>query len=240
MTNLKPGFFFPKLLQMLNVQLYLLIIIILLAGYIVFLHIKLVRRDIRIENLLMQIDNQVQSTTLEEIKDEKLFSTEVMNFIFEYEYKAKIYLHYTKLKSDAENIIKEGFRFADSFYKTAFSVTEDKLDLFMKHNGKKLFGDYVVVICISNEIINYYNNEIVKAGLKNCRYETILTEKPPEKNDNSDNIYLLPSKYIKGIFNHRTGEIAVNPEFDPDYSSPWFIKNLEQIKNAPNQSKYIA
>jgi len=216
---------------MLNVQLYLLILVILLAGYIVFLHIKLVKRDIRIENLLRQIENPAQAIQIEEIRSEKLFSPELMNFIFEYENKAKIYLHYTKFKNDAENIIKEGFRFADSFYKTAFPVTKDKLDLFIKHNSKKFFGDYVVVICISNEIVNYYNNEIVKAGLKNCRYETILTEKPSEKNDNSDNVYILPSKYIKGVFNHRTGETVVNPEFDPDYSSPWFITNLERIKN---------
>ncbi|HCI55676.1 MAG TPA: hypothetical protein PLN06_01530 [Bacteroidales bacterium] len=224
---------------MLDVQLYLLIFIIFLAGYIVFLHIKLVKRDIKIENLLRQIENPAQSIKLEEIKDEKLFSRDVMNFIFEFQNTAKIYLHYTKLKSDAENIIKEGFRFVDSFYRTAFPATDDKLELFIKHNSKKLFGDYVVVICISNEIINYYNNEIVKAGLKNCRYENILTEKPPEKNDNSDNVYILPSKYIKGFFNHCTGEIIVNSEFDPDYSSPWFIKNLEQMKNAPNQSKFI-
>jgi len=166
----------------------------------------------------------------DELRSEKILDEDVMKFMLEYEDRAKIYLHYTKFKSDAENILKEGFRFAESFYKTAFSVTSDRLDLLVKHNGKRYYGDYVIVICISDRIIKYYNDEIAKAGIKNCNYENILTERPPEKNDNADTVYVLPSKYIKGIINHRTGEIIKNPDFDPDYSSPWFEINIEKMK----------
>jgi len=211
-------------------EIFLLIVILILAGYIAYLHTKLIKRDLQFESLLKKMVVSESPTKYDELRSEKILDEDVMKFMLEYEDRAKIYLHYTKFKSDAENILKEGFRFAESFYKTAFSVTSDRLDLLVKHNSKRYYGDYVIVICISDRIIKYYNDEIAKAGIKNCNYENILTERPPEKNDNADTVYVLPSKYIKGIINHRTGEIIKNPDFDPDYSSPWFEINIEKMK----------
>lgn len=214
-----------------SMQVFLLVIIFILTGYIVYLHLKLIKRDIRIDSLLAKMAEAGINTGFREIKDEKLFDQEILSFIYENNDLTKIYLHYTRQKSDAENIMKEGFRFADSFYKTAFPVTGDRLDLAIKHQSKRYYGDYIIVISISEEIIRYYNNAITAAGIRNCHYENILTERPPEKNDNSDTVYTLPSKYIKGIINHRTGEITANEGFDPFYSSPWFEKNLERIRD---------
>ncbi|HOK26143.1 MAG TPA: hypothetical protein P5320_02615 [Bacteroidales bacterium] len=211
-------------------EIFLLIVILILAGYIAYLHTKLIKRDLQFESLLKKMVVSESPAKYDELRSEKILDEDVMKFMLEYEDRAKIYLHYTKFKSDAENILKEGFRFAESFYKTAFSVTSDRLDLLVKHNSKRYYGDYVIVICISDRIIKYYNDEIAKAGIKNCNYENILTERPPEKNDNADTVYVLPSKYIKGIINHRTGEIIKNPDFDPDYSSPWFEINIEKMK----------
>jgi len=214
-----------------GMEIFLLIVILLLAIYIAYLHTKLIKRDIQFETLLKKTAFPKEVSNFDELRNEKIFDDDVLKFILEYENRAKIYLHYTKFRSDAENILKEGFRFAESFYKTAFSVTSDRLDLLIKHNSKRYYGDYVVVICISDKIIKYYNDEIAKAGIKNCHYENILTERPPEKNDNADTVYVLPAKYIKGIINHRTGEIIKNPDFDPDYSSPWFELNIEKLKS---------
>jgi len=108
-------------------------------------------------------------------------------------------------------------------------VTRDRLELIVKHNSKKYFGEFVVVICIAETIIRFYNDEILKAGVKNCHFENILTERPPDKNDNADTIYILPPKYIKGFINYSTGEIFSNPVYNYNYTSPWFSINLSKL-----------
>jgi hypothetical protein len=130
----------------------------------------------------------------------------------------------------ALNILSEGFKFVDSFYKTALPVSNDRLDLLIKHNNKKFYGDYIIVICIANEIVRLYSDEIEMAGIKNYSFENILTESPPFKNENAEITYLLPSQYIKGYINYRTGEIITNPVFNPLFSSPGFSQNINRIK----------
>jgi hypothetical protein len=87
------------------------------------------------------------------------------------------------------------------------------------------------LISISNDIVNFYSMELVKAGIRNYTFENILTEIPPLKNENSDIVYQLSPRFIKGYINHRTGKIVRNPEFDPWYNSPLFMKNIGLLKN---------
>jgi hypothetical protein len=161
---------------------------------------------------------------------DKFLEESTLNFILENEKNLKIYMHYTKKESDALNILREGFKFADSFYKTALPVSNDKLDLITKHNRRKSFGEYLIVICISNDIVNFYSLESEKAGLKKYSFENILTETPPSRNDNADLVYQLPAQFIKGYLNHRTGEIVNNPVYDPTYNSPLFMKNIDLLR----------
>jgi hypothetical protein len=135
-------------------------------------------------------------------------------------------MHYTRDEADARNIVRVGFRFANSFYKTALPVTRDKLDMIIKHNSQKYYGHYLVILSISKDIVNRYSAEIKKAGLKNISYENLLTTEPPLRNENSEPVYLLPNKFVKGYINHITGEITKNPEYDPAYNPPVFEKNL--------------
>jgi hypothetical protein len=153
-----------------------------------------------------------------------------MGFLLEDEKNSKIYIHYTKEEADAGNIIREGFRFADSFYKTALPVTHDRLDLLIKHNGRKSFGDYMVIICISEKIFGHYSEELDKYGLKGFAVENVLTVAPPFRNENGDIIYQLSNKFVKGFINHLTGEIKPNPEYNPLYDSALFVQNLELFK----------
>jgi hypothetical protein len=154
-----------------------------------------------------------------------------MGFLLEDEKNSKIYIHYTKDEADARNIIREGFRFADSFYKTALPVTHDRLDLLIKHNGRKSFGNYMVIICISEKIFHHYSGELDKKGLKGVAVENVLTVAPPFRNENADIIYQLSNKFIKGYINHQTGEIISNPDYNPLYDSALFVQNLELFKN---------
>jgi hypothetical protein len=160
----------------------------------------------------------------------KLLDDNSIKFIFENDKEIQTYSHYTKNEADAKSILQDGFRFADSFYKTALPITEDKLDLIIKHNSRKYYGEHLIIISISSDIVNFYSMELEKAGIKNYSFENVLTETPPEKNDNSDLFYQLAPQFIKGYINVRTGAIVKNPLFDPLYNSPAFMKNIELLK----------
>lgn len=140
-------------------------------------------------------------------------------------------MHYTKDETDARSILKNGFRYVDSFYKTALPASADKLDLKIKHSSRKFFGEYLIIICISNDIVNYYSSEMIKAGIKNYSFENVLTEHPPVRNENSDQVFQLAVPYIKGYLNLKTGEIIKNPVYDPWHNSTAFIHNLDFLKH---------
>ena len=161
---------------------------------------------------------------------DRLLDEKTISFIFENDKDLKIYIHYTKEESDAGSIIHDGFRFADSFYKTALPVSRDKLDLVIKHNSRKFFGEYLIVISISNDVFNFYSLELEKAGIRNYSIENILTNLPPSRNDNSDLMYQLSPQFIKGYINLRTGVIVRNQDFDPWYNSEAFMRNIDRLK----------
>jgi hypothetical protein len=226
-------------------NLFYLLIIAGLIAYIITLHIRMVRKNIFIESTVKRItglekDWKMEELLkfLEEIKKlsyystffkEKLFDEKNLGYILENTIDSKTYVHYTRDEADANSIIANGFRFADSFYKTALPITNDKLDLIIKHNSRKYFGDFVIILCISNKIISYYSAELDKAGIHNYFIENVLTESPPVKNDNSDLMFILPRQYIKGYINHRTGDVVKNEDFNPEYDSPGFKNNIELL-----------
>ncbi|MGD0340886.1 MAG: hypothetical protein ABSA76_04155 [Bacteroidales bacterium] len=229
-----------------TLEILLIIAIILLLGYIVFLHIRIVRKNLFIESTVKRLAGIEQSWSpeemmrfLHEIKKvshygtfftDKLFEEKPMGFLLEDEKNSKIYIHYTKEEADARNIIRTGFRFADSFYKTALPVSHDRLDLLIKHNGRKSFGDYLIIICISEKIFRHYSEELDKSGLKGFVVENVLTVMPPFRNENGDIIYQLSNRFVKGYINHKTGEIIANPEYNPLFDSALFMQNLDLLK----------
>jgi hypothetical protein len=228
-----------------GIDILLIILIVLLVGYVIYLHIQLAKKNLFIESTVKRLSGIEKSWSPEEMNrflheirriqhysgyfNDKLFEEKPMNFLLENKSDSKIYIHYTKEENVAKTIMDEGFRYADSFYKTALPVTNDKLDLLIKHNNRKSFGNYLLILCLSDRIIDHYTSELDKHGLKGVAVENILTETSPSINENSDTLYLLPNKYVKGFINHQTGEIAANPDFNPSYDSPAFEKNIDRL-----------
>ncbi|MDQ1332922.1 MAG: hypothetical protein QG576_957 [Bacteroidota bacterium] len=226
-------------------EILFFIFIALLLGYIVFLHIQLAKKNIFIESTVKRLSGIDKSWSAEEMMKflheirkiryyssfftDKLFEDKPLGFLLENNKNSRIFIHYTKEEQDAVNIIKEGFLFADSFYKTALPVSDDKLDLLMKHNGRKLFGNYMIILCFADRIFTHYSEELDKFGLKGFSVENLLTEAPPFRNENADIVYCLSNRFVKGYINHQTGAIMQNPEFNPLYDSPAFKKNLELL-----------
>ena len=227
------------------IEILVVIFIGALMVYIVYLHVQLTKKNIFIESTVKKltgIENNLSidemMVYLQEIQNisqyrslfkDKYLDNKTVNFILEDNKDLKIYIHYTKEKSVAESILKNGFMFSDPFYKTALSVSKDKLDMKIKHYSRKLFGDYLIIICISNDISNFYSMELKKAHVRNCSFENILTEIPPFQNESSDLIYQLAPQFVKGYIYLPTGEIFKNPWFDPNYNSANFKKNIELI-----------
>ncbi len=154
------------------------------------------------------------------------FEPDPMNFIFEDENNRLIFIHYTKDEIIAQKIIKEGFRYTETFYNTAEQVVNDKLDLMYKHNMYKYYGNYVIIIAISRNTFTHYANEVKSRGI-NVYIENIFSEIPPTLNENDDKVYTLPNKFVKGYINYESGAMVLNAHFDPNYNPPIFEKNLE-------------
>jgi hypothetical protein len=226
----------------------LILIIVALLGYITYLQIQLTKKNHFIATTVERLSHIDSSRSMEEMVafleelhkialyssyvNDKFPDKNATDFLLEKEKELKIYMHYTKEENDALNIMKTGFLFVDSFYRTALPVTSDRLDFKIKHNSRRYFGDYLVVICISEKIVSRYSSELKKKAGINFTFENILTEKPTVKNENGDIIYLLPPQFIKGYINHRTGAIVKNQSFNPAYESPAFEANIESFMNA--------
>lgn len=223
------------------------LVLVILVSYVLFLHYQLNKKNQLIEtmvgkltklekewnteqvlNLLEKLRQLSAETT---IKRDKLFEEPVMKFLFGNENDSKIFVHYTKDESIAKKIFDDGFKFVDSFEKTVEQVINDSVDLTYKHNVRKYYGKYIIVICISNAIYSHYDEELKKLNKQNLQIEQVLTEIPSCFNDNQDEIFTLSKHFIKGYVNYETGALEYNPRFNPSFNSPIFNENLNRLKS---------
>ena len=220
--------------------------IIGLLVYIVYLQLQLVKKNTLLKTFYDRIDRPDSKLNkddiirfLENIKNpdyagivtkDKFLDKKINSFLFENENEIKLFLHYTPSEHVANKIIREGFKFVNSFYKTAEYIFNDELYLIQRHHEHKQFGDFVIVICISKSIYNKFSDQLSKLRTKNIAVEQILTEQPVYKDENSEDIYTLPTQFVKGYFNYKNGIIIANPAFNPNYFSEAFNNNLQNIK----------
>jgi len=220
------------------------VLILALFIYIAYLHFILAKKNIllktyfdKIEKTDSKLDKKDIIQFLENIKNtnytkpatrDRILDKKISNFIFENENEIKLFLHYTPSEEIAKKILIEGFKFANSFYKTAEYIYNDKLYLIQRHHEHKQFGDYVIVICISKDLFNDYSEKLNGVNAKDITVEQILFEKQPYTDDNGDLIYTLPHQYIKGYFNYREGTIFENKDFNISYNSDIFTENLKK------------
>lgn len=224
-----------------------LILIIALFVYIIYLQLTLTRKNDLLKSCFKKVeltDSKLNKKDiirfLENIKNpdytkvvtkDRILDKEINSFIFENEKEVKLFLHYTSTEHVAKKILKEGFNFASSFYKTAEHIYNDELYLIQRHHEHKQFGDYVIVICISKNIFSHYSEELNNINTKNVAVEQILTESKPTTDENNEFLYTLPKQFVKGYFNFREGNVIRNTDFNPYYHSDTFDENLNKILN---------
>lgn len=223
------------------------LIIVLLFIYIIFLQLQLSKKNFLIKTYLEKFSKSEQNLAKQDIirflenlrnpgysgtvTKDKMLDKKFSSFLFENDTEIKLFLHYTPKESIAKKILSEGFRFVNSFYKTAEYIYNDELYLIHRHHEHKQYGQYVIVICISKDTYNHYSDELARRKAKNISVEQILTEDNPYIDENSDEIYIFPKQFIKGYFNYMEGTIVENPEFDYKYHSPIFDRNLKKLSN---------
>lgn len=219
-------------------------IIILLFAYIAYLHYELKQKNSRIDSLVKQQLSLQNFTSKEEIdflisklksfpyetllKPNKLLDRNAQDFLFSNFENEIIYIHYTRNQDIADSICREGFIFADSFYKTAEPVINDKLDLIYKHNLHKQFGNFVIALAFAKDVYNKYT-QLISSIKAVVNVEQIFSTLQPEPDDNNDEIYILPAQFVKGYINIETGEVVPNLNFKPNHDSPQFEENILEL-----------
>ena len=231
-------------------ELGLFLLLIVIIGY---LYLQLKKKDNYIQLIfdklniqdpglekeaLTKILSKLQIVELTKIvTKDKFFNDNILNYIFKDTKEKKLFLHYTQEKTIADKVCKEGFQFRYSFYKTAYKITRDRLDLIYKHSRSKYFGKNVLILSISTKIYNYFSEELKRISPTEAFVEQILTEVPPFHDENNDVVYTLSNKFVKGYFNYETGKITGNPEFNPNFDCDIFRKNLARLRDAYTKEK---
>jgi hypothetical protein len=219
----------------------LLLIILILVAYIASLHILLYKKKKILEQVyekMHELDNnwnkddlltflsQLKQSNVSDMLDkDHIFDKNSLDFIFENGDEVRMFIHYTKEKKIADFIMKDGFRFDTSLYKTTESVHNDMVNLTYKHSLRKHYGQYIMILGISSRVYLRYNNEL-KNHHANVLVEHILAS---ELSSEEEVLFLLPPQYVKGYINYETGMITRNPAYQPDFDSPDFERRLKLL-----------
>jgi hypothetical protein len=168
-----------------------------------------------------------EKRTVVSLSSDNFFSQDIQDFIFENNDDALIFLHYTNTKDVVDNIIKKGFRFSPPFDKTTINIKKDDIILKYNHYVLKSFGNFVTVICISRTTYRKYQNLIRDKEVSTIDIEEVLTDTKAKMNSENEKIYTLHKKFIKGYFNYTDCEIVRNPDYDFNFDTEEFEKNVK-------------
>jgi len=157
----------------------------------------------------------------EEFRRNSIFSEKMLSFIFENTQTEKIYTHYTHSETIAQLIMEKGFKFTESFYKTTQNIQNELVVLNYKHNLYEHYGEYMIIIGIPDDLIDFVkkNINLTKLNLSVEDYISITKQ-------NKDDSYILPAMFIKGYIKYKSGEIEKNPKFLFNYHLSEFVKHL--------------
>ena len=139
------------------------------------------------------------------------------------------FLHHTASETIAQKIMTEGFRYYDSFYKTTDEIIKEEVYLNYWFQLRRAYGSIAVVIVIADNVLERVNNLIKQNKLKLVDNFAVLSCRLPEKFED-DYLFTLSQYYIKGYYNIHENTIVMNKDFDPEFFSKEFQKNIDFLK----------
>ncbi len=160
-----------------------------------------------------------------ELNRDSVFTNEMLDFIFENVDTERVYTHYTHKEEIARLILDEGFNFTDSFYKTTQNIHNDMVVLNYKHNLYEHYGEYMIILCIPEDLVDY-----VKKEINLSKFNLTVEDYISKTNQNMEEFYTLPAIFVKGYIKYKTGEIFRNSKFMFSYSLDEFKKRLYTLK----------
>ena len=117
-----------------------------------------------------------------------------------------VFLHNTREKRIADQILKEGFQFENQLAHSSDRVNpKDHVEVTYFLFQRKEYGSFTVIICIPSKT---YSGYAAVAHEKGTLIEDILTIKDPAISDNDEYVYLLPPQHILGFLNLSNGEFT--------------------------------
>lgn len=174
-----------------------------------------------------ELIGEIQKPYLEK---DKFFDDEFQEFLFEDAERAFVHVHYVDSQEIAASIIENGFEFSSNFDRSTREVKSEEDYIRFNHYVLKSFGEYVIVLGIGKEIFKKYETAAANTKLLHTHIEKVLSEREVFIDENQEEVFTLHRKYVKGYFNYKTKQLVRNPDFDPAYDSPEFLKNLERYK----------
>ncbi len=138
-----------------------------------------------------------------------------------------VLLHNTNSIDNARNIMIKGFKFESQLtYSTDRINPKDQVEINYFLVERKEYGDYTIVMEINKKLFKQYSQLAESSELN---LEDIITIEEPYLSDNDEYVYLLSHYYVKCIFNNKTGEVYMNPVFDPAFNSPDYLNNFKRL-----------
>ncbi|MCD4768590.1 MAG: hypothetical protein K8R35_00280 [Bacteroidales bacterium] len=138
-----------------------------------------------------------------------------------------LFLHNTNNIETAKMIMEQGFRYESQMtYSTDRVSPNDPVEINYFLVERKEYGDYTIIIQIERSLFRQYH---LLAETAELHFEEIFNVSVPVLGDNDEYIYTLSPRYIKGIFNKKTGAMIDNPDFNPSYDAPEYLENYNRL-----------
>jgi hypothetical protein len=138
------------------------------------------------------------------------------------------FLHNTPTEELAAKIMSEGLDFEHHIQYTSDQVSgTDLVELKYFRLIRRNYGDYTLVLEIGLDLVERISSQIMNSKFS---YSEVLSKLPPRLSADGGHIYRLPEQYIKGYFDQKTGNIVVNPVFNPHLYLDIFDENIRRIR----------
>lgn len=137
------------------------------------------------------------------------------------------FLHNTKSRETAEQILKEGFEFQSHLDYTSDVVSAlDPVTIKYFTIVRQAYGNYTMIIQIGKSLIEEYSEHLEDLP---HHFSEALTVKEPYLGSEEDLIYCLAPNFVKGYVDSQTAEFHPNPVFNASLKLPLFTENLKKI-----------